>query len=45
MIDYNVVQYCRLCKKRFVVAKSEAKSPYCDTCHVKAEKYRKSRKD
>ena len=41
MADYNIVKYCRLCKKRFVVGKSEAKKNYCDVCQLKVgnEKY------
>jgi len=32
MVEYNVVKYCRMCKKRFLVGKSEAKKNFCDAC-------------
>ena len=32
LVDYNLVKYCRMCKKRFVVNKSESKKNYCDDC-------------
>jgi hypothetical protein len=35
MIDYKIVKYCRLCKKRFVVNKGESKQNYCDECQSK----------
>jgi len=37
MVEYNIVQHCRMCKKRYVVKKSEAKKYYCDDCEKKAE--------
>ena len=41
MVDYKIVKYCRLCKTRFVIPKSEAKKNYCDACQVKFEASRK----
>ena len=38
MVDYQIVKYCRMCKKRFVVNKSEAKKNYCNECQLKLEK-------
>jgi uncharacterized Fe-S radical SAM superfamily protein PflX len=38
MVDYRIVKYCRLCKKRFVVDKSENKKNYCDECQKKLDK-------
>lgn len=35
MVDYKIVKFCRLCKARFVVHKSEAKRNYCDDCQLK----------
>ncbi len=32
MAEYRLVKFCRLCKIRFVVEKSEAKKNYCDKC-------------
>jgi hypothetical protein len=32
MVEYNVVKYCRMCKKRFLVGKSEARKNFCDAC-------------
>ena len=32
MVDYNVVRFCRLCKKRMVFRKGEIKKRYCDEC-------------
>jgi ribosomal protein L37AE/L43A len=37
MVDYKIVKYCRLCKKRFVVNKGESKIIYCDDCKLKIE--------
>jgi len=36
MIEYNVVKYCSLCKKRFVVDKSKRRQYLCDECEKKA---------
>ena len=38
MIDYQIVKYCRMCKKRFVVNKTEARKNYCDECQKKLDK-------
>jgi hypothetical protein len=38
MADYQIVKYCRACKKRFIVAKGESKKNYCDDCQAKYEK-------
>jgi uncharacterized Fe-S radical SAM superfamily protein PflX len=35
MADYKIVKYCKLCKTRFVVHKSESKKNYCEACEVK----------
>lgn len=32
MADYKIVKHCRLCKVRYVVARSESKKNYCDRC-------------
>ncbi|MBR9675420.1 hypothetical protein GOV05_00235 [Candidatus Woesearchaeota archaeon] len=37
MVDYKLVKYCRTCKTRFVVPKSEAKKNYCDACQKRFE--------
>gem|GEM_PF-2679413 len=36
MADYNIVKYCRVCKKRYLVGKDEVKKHYCDECYKKA---------
>lgn len=38
MVDYKIVKYCRLCKKRFVVSKGESRKNYCDKCQLRIEK-------
>jgi len=38
MIDYKIVKYCRVCKKRFVVNKGESKFNYCVDCQKEYEK-------
>lgn len=38
MIDYKIVKYCRLCKRRFVVAKGESKKIYCKDCQVRVDR-------
>ncbi|MBS3131729.1 hypothetical protein J4212_04820 [Candidatus Woesearchaeota archaeon] len=38
MAEYNIVKFCRLCRKRYVVGKSDSKKNYCDACQVKANK-------
>lgn len=35
MVDYKIVKYCRMCKKRFVVRKGESKINYCEECQSK----------
>jgi len=35
MVEYKIVKYCRLCKKRYVVNRGEAKKIYCVTCQRK----------
>jgi hypothetical protein len=42
MVEYNIVKYCRLCKKRIVVKKADARKNYCDKCQAKVNAhYRK----
>ena len=38
MVDYKIIKYCRLCRKRFVVNKGESKKNYCDDCQLKIDK-------
>jgi hypothetical protein len=38
MADYKIVKYCRMCRKRFVVNKTESKQYYCDDCQSKVDK-------
>ncbi|MBU1632185.1 MAG: hypothetical protein KJ580_03170 [Nanoarchaeota archaeon] len=35
MIEYNLVKYCRWCKKRFVVDKGKVRMIYCTECQKK----------
>ncbi len=35
MVDYKLVKYCNMCKKKFVVPKSESKRWLCDDCDAK----------
>ena len=35
MVEYNIVKFCRLCRARFVVGKSEAKRQFCAVCQKK----------
>jgi len=35
MVEYNIVKHCGLCKKRFVVNKSESKNNFCNDCQSK----------
>ena len=35
MIDYKIVKYCRLCRKRFVVARGKVRIIYCTECQKK----------
>ncbi len=45
MVDYNLVKFCRVCKKRFLVNKKEAKKNYCDSCQKKYEENKEKTKD
>ena len=38
MVDYRIVKFCRMCKVRYVVDKSESKKNYCDKCQKKMDK-------
>jgi len=38
MVDYKIVKYCRLCRKRYVISKGEFKKVYCDECLPKIMK-------
>ena len=38
MVNYRIVKYCRLCKKRFVVDKSDSKINYCSDCQTRMDK-------
>jgi hypothetical protein len=40
MIDYKIIKYCILCRKRFVVRKGESKIRYCEECQKKLDKER-----
>ena len=42
MVDYKIVKFCRLCKVRYVVPKSESKKNYCDACQIKMDSYREA---
>jgi len=42
LVDYRIVKYCGLCKKRFVVNKGENKKIYCEDCYQKVLKYRQN---
>jgi len=42
MVDYKIVKYCKMCKKRFVVNKGEQRKYYCDICQKKYDKWRES---
>lgn len=35
MVEYKLVKFCRFCKKRMVVDKSESKVNYCNDCQKK----------
>ncbi|MEM4755904.1 MAG: hypothetical protein QW594_02115 [Candidatus Woesearchaeota archaeon] len=37
-MDYQLVKYCLLCKKRFVVMRTQAKKRYCSVCQVRIDK-------
>ena len=38
MIDYKIVKYCRLCRKRFLVDKGQVRIIYCTECQKKVLK-------
>jgi len=38
MINYNIVKYCGLCRKRFVVGKDQARKRFCNKCQLKINK-------
>jgi hypothetical protein len=40
MVEYRLVKYCRICRKRFIVNKGESKKYYCDECQLKVNKER-----
>ena len=40
MADYNIIKFCRACRKRFVVSKGESKKNYCDVCQIRMDKER-----
>ena len=35
MVEYKIVKFCRICRKRFVVQKGESKRNCCDDCQPK----------
>lgn len=35
MVEYKIIKFCRMCRKRFVVDRTESKKIYCDDCQVK----------
>ena len=39
MVEYNVVKYCSLCSKRFVVGKKDVRKVYCTECEHKVADY------
>lgn len=41
MADYKTVQYCRLCKKRYIILSGERKTYYCDDCQKRIERLNK----
>lgn len=32
MVDYKIIKYCILCKKRFVVMKGQSRIRHCEEC-------------
>jgi len=38
MIEYTLVKYCRLCKKRFLISRTDKKENYCKDCLKKFAK-------
>ncbi|MBI2663742.1 hypothetical protein HYX10_00165 [Candidatus Woesearchaeota archaeon] len=41
MADYNVVLFCKGCKKRLVVASKDKRRLFCNSCQKKSDAYRK----
>lgn len=41
MVDYRIVKYCRLCKKRYLVNRGEKVNNYCSDCIKKFNKEEK----
>jgi len=39
--SYNIVNFCRLCKKRYVSKKGDPRKYYCDACQKKINSYKK----
>jgi len=39
MVEYTIVKYCKMCRKRFLVNRGESKRYYCNDCESKANKY------
>ena len=37
MIDYKIIKFCRICKKRYIVKKGENKKIYCDECQKRID--------
>jgi len=38
MIEYTLVKYCRLCKKRFLISRGDKVENYCKDCLKKFRK-------
>jgi len=32
MVEYNMINFCRRCRARFVVGRRDSKRAYCDKC-------------
>ena len=41
MVDYRIVKFCRLCRKRYTVNKGEYAKVYCKDCEPKISKEEK----
>lgn len=37
MVNYKIIKYCIICRKRFVVNKGESKKRYCEDCVKKMQ--------
>jgi len=37
MVEYNIIKYCRICKKRFIVNRGESKIVFCPNCQIKVD--------